>query len=74
MNDNNKYINAVMAVDSDVSKTCRPAIAWLKSSAGNTVSFYGFIVGDTYFINQQTLKIHKKTDCCLINYVDSFDD
>lgn len=73
MTDDKIYVNAVASVDPSVSKTCRPAIAWLKSSK-DTAGFYGFVVGDMYFINKKTLKIYKKTACSLINYIDDFED
>lgn len=77
MTDNNIYIETVCKIYPNTTKKCRPAIAQLRQQNKN-VSIYGFVIGDSvedsYFINQKTLDIYKKSDCTLINYIDGFDD
>ena len=74
---NNIYIETVCKKYPNTTKKCRPAIAQLKVK-NKSVSIYGFVIGDSvensYFINQKTLDIYKKSDCALINYLDGFDD
>lgn len=74
---NNIYIETVCKKYPNTTKVCRPAIAQLVVQS-KSISIYGFVIGDSaensYFINQKTLDIYKKSDCALINYLDSFDD
>ena len=74
---NNIYIETDCKKYPNTTKDCRPAIAQLIVQS-KSISVYGFVIGDSaensYFINQKTLDIYKKSDCALINYLDSFDD
>ena len=72
---NNKiYIDAVKSQYPDVSETCRPVIAFLKGTDSNDVGVRGFVIGDKYVINSDTMKIYDKADFYIINYMDEFDD